>query len=588
MSFNTSGGKSIYSEKRFSIDHKLIKLVAIFVVAGFVLMIISNLATTTMTSLRAYTSLQAEWTREWKEVKFNLDRYIDSANPVYADRIEESMQFIHHATTIREELEKSEPDYPKVREAMLSVNTSRPDITGMIRTYEWLHTLKYFDQIVVVWEKIDGFAYRMVSMSEQVRESYAQGDTPSAGERTRLKKRLENIDEHMAGLQMELHNLLGKGMRLLKNIVFWSTMGFGVLLFCLGIVVTFRFRNSLKKWRHSLKKSEQRYRSLFDQNPNAVFSLDPEGQFLAGNKALEQMTGYQNEELQEMTYLPLVYPEHREFVEERFVQALNGTPQSYESKGIHKDGTEYHVYVSNLPIIVDGKIEGVYGIAQDITERKRASQKLQDSLEEKKTLLAEIHHRVKNNLAIISGLLELQADGLNENKLKYDLKNTQSRIHSMAIVHEILYNSRSLSSINMPDYVKDLTRSIRQTINVNTDIKFEYDVDDVELDITQAIPCGLLMNEMVVNSFKYAFEDREQGTIGIEMEQVQQEARLKVYDDGIGLPEDINIDTSTSLGLKLIDTLTQQLNGTLEIDRSSGTEYTISFPIKEKKFLPTM
>jgi two-component sensor histidine kinase len=299
------------------------------------------------------------------------------------------------------------------------------------------------------------------------------------------------------------------------------------------------------------------------------------------------MTGYQNEELRQMTYMPLVHPDHRKFVEERFVKALNGTPQSYESKGIHKDGTEYHVYVTNLPIIVDGKIEGVYGIAQDITARVQAKNKLQDSLKEKKTLLAEIHHRVKNNLAIISGLLELQADGLDENELKYDLKNTQSRIHSMAIVHEILYNSKSLSSITMPDYVMDLTRSIRQTINIDMDINFEYDVDDVDLDITQAIPCGLLMNEMVVNSFKYAFEDREQGTIGITMKREQQIVVLRVYDDGIGLPEHIDVETSTSLGLKLIDTLTKQLNGTLEIDRSSGTEFTIKFSIKEKKFLQT-
>lgn len=584
---NTLVDTSMYSKKRFNIDKKLISLVAIFVITGFVLMFISNIASSTMASLRAYSSLQAEWTREWKEVRFNLVRYIESSNPEYYDRIRESMEFIHHTTTIRAELEKSEPDYDKLKESMIRVNTSRPDISGMVQTYEWLHTLKYFEEIVVVWEKIDRFAYQMESISEKVHKTYVHESTLSSEEQNRLKSRLQNIDRRMASLQKEIHNLLGKGMRLLQRIVFWSTIGFGILLFCVGIVVTVRFRNSLKKWRHSLETSEQRYRSLFDQNPNAVFSLDSNGQFLAGNKALEKMTGYRNEELRKMTYMPLVHPDHKDFVEERFLKALNGTPQSYESKGVRKDGTEYHVYVSNLPIIVEDNIEGVYGIAQDITEQKRANQKLQNSLEEKKTLLAEIHHRVKNNLAVISGLLELQADGMDENKLKYDLKKTQSRIHSMAIVHEILYNSDSLSGIEMPEYVKDLTRSIRQTISVDTDIKFEYDIEEVDLDITQAISCGLLINEMVVNSFKYAFESQDQGTIGIVMGQEQEEVFLKVYDNGIGLQKNVTVESSTSLGLKLIDTLTKQLGGTLEIDRSSGTEFTINFPIKEKEFLQT-
>ncbi len=575
------------SNQRYKLDRKLTIAITFFAVAGLLLMLFSNLATSTMSSLRAYTTLQGNWTREREDAAFNVYQYIEDGHEEYLQEFHKSIGWIRNVSQARELMEKEGGSHQRVRSMMEQAGTHPEDISGMIRTYVWLNDFSYFVEVVNLWEKSDSLAYQLDTLAHRVVKQRSNGGTLSDSLKRSLKNRVDKLDQKLTEAQIGINEMLGQGVRLLETITFWSTTGAGVLLFIIGFLFTYRFRRSIRKWRRSLQRSEKRYRSLFDNNPNAVFSLDREGQFITGNQALEDLTGYTNRELREMTYMPLVHPDYKEKVQNHFAEALDGSPQSYESIGLHRDGTEYEVHVTNLPIVVDGEIEGVYGIAQDITERKKANRKLQDSLEEKKTLLAEIHHRVKNNLAIISGLLELQADEMEENKLKNDLLNTRSRIHSMAMVHEKLYKSNSLSKIEMPTYARDLAQYIRQTMEAETEINLEYDFDDVNLDITQAIPCGLLLNEVVVNAFKYAFDGRERGTIGIELKQQGKEVHLRIHDDGIGLPEEIDIGGSTSLGLTLIKTLTEQLNGRMEIDRSHGTEFEISFAVKDQGFLQT-
>ena len=212
---------------------------------------------------------------------------------------------------------------------------------------------------------------------------------------------------------------------------------------------------------------------------------------------------------------------------------------------------------------------------------KNKTEDLKQSLEDKEMLLKEIHHRVKNNLAIMSGLFELQLDGTENEQTQIALKNSQSRLKSMALVHDKLYRTSSLTDIEMSQYVEELVRSLHDTfIGPKQEITLNFEIDDISLDIDQAIPCGLLINEIVVNSFKHGFKNKEKGSLKVVMQKQGDNARLVIADDGHGIPEDFDIRSSSSLGMMLIETFKNQLDARLDISNSIGTRFAFTFPIQ--------
>jgi len=213
-------------------------------------------------------------------------------------------------------------------------------------------------------------------------------------------------------------------------------------------------------------------------------------------------------------------------------------------------------------------------------ERKKAQEQIKASLREKEVLLKEIHHRVKNNLQIISSLLNLQADYLKDPEAIEVFRDSQNRIQSMAIVHEKLYQSEDLATINLSEYIQDLVSNLSYSYEVNLEaIAVKIKVEEVLLDIDTAIPCGLIINELVSNSLKYAFPKHQSGEICIELKSlIGKQMKLTVSDNGIGLPENFDFNKTDSLGLQLVDALTTQLKGTIEIDRDRGTKFQIIFP----------
>lgn len=223
-----------------------------------------------------------------------------------------------------------------------------------------------------------------------------------------------------------------------------------------------------------------------------------------------------------------------------------------------------------------GKIEGYVIVAGDITSEKEAQQKIKDSLREKEVLLAEIHHRVKNNLAVISGLLQMQIWEAENEYAASALRQSQFRVRSIALVHEKLYQSENLSYIEFDHYIRDLLQAVSSTyISENSNIEIKTDLEGIVLNINQAIPCSLLLNELIVNAFKHAFEDQEEGKITVLMSASDQQVTLRVKDNGKGFPSDP--EKQGSLGMSLIDTLSKQLGGTLEFKNDEGADISISF-----------
>jgi len=219
---------------------------------------------------------------------------------------------------------------------------------------------------------------------------------------------------------------------------------------------------------------------------------------------------------------------------------------------------------------------------RDISERKLAETKLRNSLSEKEILLKEIHHRVKNNLQIVSSMLNLQMNQISDPRALELFQESQSRVRSIALFHEKLYQSKDLARVDVAEYLKGLATGLFATYGVDPDrLQLSVRADDVPLGVDAAISCGLIVNELVSNSLKHAFPNGRHGTVRVNLRTAGLDALLEVADDGIGFPGHIDFRNPAALGLKLASIFAEQLGGTIELDRSAGTRFTVTFPRTE-------
>jgi len=568
-------------DHRLGVDRKLLVIVAGMAVAGLGLILLTNLANNTMSGIRAFSTFQTNWTQTRKDAVLKLSLFIEDEYQSHYDAFQKDLEKLQIARDARLNMISDESSDAEIHKLLVKAGNPPDDADYMISDYRWFGSISYFKDGFLNWEKSDSLVVSIAQIADQAQTMHKQGKLQGA-QKAALIQQLLSIDSELTNQQHKLTDNLRAGMETTRWILWLSILVLGAILVVIGILFVIRFRKSLTKWKRTLEEKERRYRSLFDHNPNAVYSLNSDGYFYEGNQALKEMFGYSIEELKNKNFAPLVSDGDRKQVQGHFKKALEGKAQHYEVVGKHKNGTPIHVDVTNLPIYQGDEIVGVYGIAQDITDRVKAENKVLASLKDKELLLSEIHHRVKNNLAIISGLLQLQADSVKSEQARKDLLNTQSRIHSMAIVHEKLYQSDTLSEIPMDEYIVDLAVVIRDMFaSGNTDIKMVTDIDNVSFNIMQAVPCGLLLNELIVNAYKYAFKGRDEGEILVQLEKDDSRVKLVVQDDGVGLPDDFDIDELSSLGMSLVHNLSMQLGANLDIEREHGTRFELNFDLEE-------
>jgi PAS domain S-box-containing protein len=339
---------------------------------------------------------------------------------------------------------------------------------------------------------------------------------------------------------------------------------------------------AIKKAEEELRLSEERHRAIYDQAYIGIARIAKMGRFLLVNERLCDMLDYSSEELYKKTFYELGLPEE---VEEGLVdwdQLLSGKIKNFsrEQTYVRKDGELLSANVT-VSLVRDSNDNPNYFVAvfEDITERKEYERQLEESIKEKEVLLKEVHHRVKNNMQVISSILNLQSSYISDENALAILRESQDRIKSMSFVHESLYQSKTLSEVNFAEYIQNITRNLYHSYGrPEGGIDLEFELENLYLNLDTSIPCGLIINEIVSNSLKYAFHGREKGKIKIEFSKLS-DGRLKliVSDDGIGLAEDFDIENAESLGLQLVTTLITQVSGELEIDVSRGTKFNIVF-----------
>lgn len=333
-----------------------------------------------------------------------------------------------------------------------------------------------------------------------------------------------------------------------------------------------------------LKESEKRYRSLVQTANDAIISMDSNGKIISWNDGARSIFGYEEAEIINKP-LTLLMPEkfrdkHREGVK-RVVLAGESkmAGKTHAVSCLKKDGSEFPVELS-FSMINTEKGYQFYGLIHDISKRKQAEDQIKSSLNEKEILLREIHHRVKNNMQVISSLLRMQSKLLKNKDDIHLLEESQNRIKSMALIHEKLYQSKNLAGINFDSYVKSLTGELLMSSNISANkIQVKIDIENIFLAIDSAIPCGLVINELVTNSLKHAFPEGRTGEIKIQMKSSDKgKIELIISDNGVALPDSVDFRKTQSLGLQLVTGIVEnQLEGSIELSRTGGTEFKIIF-----------
>jgi len=254
----------------------------------------------------------------------------------------------------------------------------------------------------------------------------------------------------------------------------------------------------------------------------------------------------------------------------------------FESKG-KLYGTVYIFLKKGNTLENKELVQSLISLFAVAIQRKQAETEIKKALKEKEMLLKEIHHRVKNNLMIISSLLNLQSSYIKDEGARKVFKESQNRAKSMAMIHERLYQSTDLKNIDFGDYIRSLTNDLYHTMVSNPErVRLEIDVEDLKIDINTVVPLGLIVNELVTNSMKYAFPGDASGYVKVEFYRKNEKIVLRVSDNGIGFPEDLDYKNTSSLGLQLVNSLTSQIDGEIELNTNQGTTFTIIFEEKEE------
>lgn len=355
----------------------------------------------------------------------------------------------------------------------------------------------------------------------------------------------------------------------------------------IGVIGVSKDISGRKKAEEQIKRSEAYYRTIFENTGTATIIIEEDTTISLVNAEFEKLYEYSKEEIEgKKSWREFVAPDYKDKIEEyhnlrRIDPKL--APRNYELKFVDRYGNIKDIFTTVA--IIPGTKKSLISLL-DITDNKIAENKIRDSLMEKEVLLREIHHRVKNNLQIISSLLNLQTRCVEGEETINVLKESQNRVKTMAMVHEKLYQSEDLKDVNFKEYIENLVSDLFYSYGVKKGaIDLQIDADDIKMDIDTAIPCGLIINELVTNSLKYAFPDsNNEDIVKVELKRLQPDKlKLVISDNGVGLPEDLDMENVETLGLKMVTILVNQLKGTLKVNRTGGTEFKIIFGELEYK-----
>ena len=348
---------------------------------------------------------------------------------------------------------------------------------------------------------------------------------------------------------------------------------------------TLRARAEHRRAEEALARSEARYRELVANLSDMVVEIGLDGTIAYASPQVERIFGFRPEELVGKSMGDFIHPDYAGNGLVAMTEiARDGLAMDFEFKTLHKDGRYIDASISGRLVDASGTPK-IVGIVKDITGRKQDEARLRAALREKEVLLKEVHHRVKNNLQVIISLLSIQSRQVKDRAVLDVLRDSESRIRSIALIHEKLCKSQDVAMVDFAGYVQNLVPELFKAYALEKGAPaLDMRVQDLRLGIDIAVPCGLIINELVTNCLKHAFPSGRNGTITVDFHgNGNGRAALMVGDDGIGMPPGIDLHDTQSIGLGMVKALCEQLEGTLEMERGRGTAITVSFSTRPEE-----
>ncbi|MEX2455834.1 MAG: histidine kinase dimerization/phosphoacceptor domain -containing protein [Balneolaceae bacterium] len=568
-------------------NRRIFGIIAIFILFGCSVVAVELVGHKVLSGARGYIYGEGQWAKAQKRASIALLSFVSTQDEMHYNAFLNHLE-VHEGDRVgRLTLLSENPDIELAIDGFLQGGIPPEDVDDMIWLLLNFNNLPAISDAINYWEQGDEQIDVLRRIGEEVFLQVENG-TLTQEHSQRYLREIVRLDEELTQHENHFSNAMSKAARWASNTVFWSAILISLSFIIIAAIACITFMRNLKKANDRLLISEDKFRTVLDNSRDVIYQYRKEAEgYDYLSRSVEDMLGYPYQKIKNggpKFILERIHPEDESRMKEE-LEKLTGTERrerfldDTEFRVKKADGTYIWINNKRTPIMnSEGVAIAIVGNVRDISARKERMNKLDDSLKENQMLLSEVHHRVKNNLAIVSSLIELKKWEMDEDERGH-FSDLQSRIKSIALVHEKLYGGEAFSEIELSQYIKELGDMIGKSYNLKErNVEIIYDLEPVQVGINHAVPIGLICNEMINNAFKHAFTGKSDEYLKIELKKKRENVVLSVIDSVGGLPKGFSIDSQTSLGMTLIKRLSKQLNGAFEIEGGKETTFRVTFP----------
>ncbi len=563
-------------------------LVLLFLVLGLSLIAINEVGDRLVSGSKAYIASEGRWTKAQKEAALSLIKYASTEDLDFYVEYLNHLEVIDGDRMARMELNAPRPNYELIRNSFLRGGNDPRHVPGLIWFYENAGRLQPFRNAIDYWIEGDVIVGFLTQTGDELYQIINEGELTDR-QRADYISRIHQLDQLLSPVEANFAASLNDASFWVTNRVYWVNFFAIIIAFLIAGTYSVVLVRSLFKSNEKLGREKEKYQKVLSHSRDVIYQLDIKtGKYKYMSPSVKDLIGYDAAHVKRGGVPFILSIAHPDDVEKMRTDVVRPGDKNVDAK-VAEDSqyrlrtkTGKYIWVINKRSVLkneNGKPIAIIGNLRDITERKQYVEALDASLKEKEMLLAEIHHRVKNNLSIVSSLVELQKTDPNAGT-EESFNEIQSRIKSIALVHEKLYENETFADVDLADYLSDLLNMIHFTFESgHRDITIDKQLENLNVNIKRAVPLGLICNEMINNCYKYAFEGRDKGKISVTLNVNGKNAKLTVADDGVGLPEKFEEMREGSLGMTLIEVLTKQVEGELSYETGNGASFTVEFDI---------
>lgn len=577
------------SLERFSVNRYLYYLTGLGIASFLILVTIIIVSINISSGLRAYVAGEGYWSKAQKDASLSLQKYIYTGEEFYYNSFNDYLSVILGDRLAREELSKDNFDYQVAYDGFLKGKNHPGDIPNLIFLFRKFSWYPEFKKVIAIWTEGDKKIDELIALGEEVDKGFVEGDLSEEQKRI-WSERLFEINNELTRLELSFSDTVNELAKLTGKLIKISNIIIVIIVVGMGVFFGYSFMKSTESWANSLKASEEQFRHVVDNSRDVLFEFDYiEDRFVYISPSLVDVLGYEPEEWikggRELV-LNLIHPDDLDSLVEEISKFNPNMKEGDYSSALefrirNKEG-KYRWVNMRQKLVSDknGLSRAMVVNLRDVTQRSELYEALRKSHDEKDLLLREIHHRIKNNLSIIFSILQLHKSDT-KTSTKEILEACQNKIMSISMIHEKLYKSEDLGKIRMDSYLQNLINELVGAYSSkHVDVRVQLNLEPFELKVDQAIPCGLVLSEVITNVYKHGFKNRNKGELIISSvkEKEGDMVTITVENNGNPFVENFSEDHQESFGIKMIRAVLEVIDGSYEVEGGKYTKVTIRFP----------